>query len=280
MTDEQTLMTCPRCGHSQRPAPECSRCGVVVSKARSAPVPPVFVRPGAAASETEIPRSPSGLALPIVAALALLGGGIYVKSRGGEPAVPRARTESASASARADSPAAAPARQALAVEPSSRRELEAVPSDRAGRAITLRASDAPSVSDAYAASSSTSRASVSSSWYQGAVGFESADSQRKRLGVPMAVYFYTDWCGYCRRMERDIFGASEVEAHLATLPRVRINPEHGEAERLLAKRFGVGGYPTFLIVSADGGSARRVHPFLTSGTMSPEDFLAALREAE
>jgi thiol:disulfide interchange protein len=122
-------------------------------------------------------------------------------------------------------------------------------------------------------------AAVSSGWRKGASGFSDADEERKRLGAPMAVYFYTDWCGYCRRLDSEYFSSSEVEETLRGVVRVRINPETGAAEQAIAKRFGVRGYPSFFIVSADGG-AKRVHPFRSDGEMSPRDFAEACRAAE
>jgi tetratricopeptide (TPR) repeat protein len=66
----------------------------------------------------------------------------------------------------------------------------------------------------------------------------------------MLVYFFTDWCGYCRTFERDILSTDEVERALqGTLIRVKLNPEAGSDERSVADRFGVKGYPSLFMVT-------------------------------
>ena len=66
------------------------------------------------------------------------------------------------------------------------------------------------------------------------------------------MYFYTDWCGYCRQFEAQILSDDDVIAYLAAEVRaVRVNPEAGEAEAALAQRYGIRGFPA-LYLHADG----------------------------
>jgi thiol:disulfide interchange protein len=118
------------------------------------------------------------------------------------------------------------------------------------------------------------------SWYEGARGFADADAERKKTGAPMVVYFHTDWCGWCRKLESDYLASKEGADFLRGVLRVRVNPEEGSDENALAAEFGVRGFPAFFVVSADGGSKRRVHPFTTEGFMSPAQFVEACRAAE
>jgi tetratricopeptide (TPR) repeat protein len=65
----------------------------------------------------------------------------------------------------------------------------------------------------------------------------------------MVVYFFTDWCGYCKRIDRDLFSSVEVDRYFSRSAfRVRVNPEESASNRMLADRFGVNGYPSFFVV--------------------------------
>jgi thiol:disulfide interchange protein len=88
-----------------------------------------------------------------------------------------------------------------------------------------------------------SNAYVSSTWFDDASGFEDAAREQARQHAPMLVYFRTDWCPYCKKFDSLLEDAG-VRSRLANVIKVRVNPEHGDAERnLFEKRFGARGYP-------------------------------------
>jgi thiol:disulfide interchange protein len=100
----------------------------------------------------------------------------------------------------------------------------------------------------------------------------------------MAVYFYTDWCGYCKRLDRDVLATAEVEQHLSRLVRVRINPEDGPQEEAIARRYGITGYPSFFVLAPGSPAPVRINHYKRQGSgwvpMTPGDFVIAVREAE
>jgi hypothetical protein len=50
-----------------------------------------------------------------------------------------------------------------------------------------------------------------------------------------------------------------VRSRLGSVIKVRIDPEHGKAERaLFEERFGTKGYPSLFLVDSDGTSRRRL----------------------
>src|SRR5438552_2002702 len=71
---------------------------------------------------------------------------------------------------------------------------------------------------------------------------------------PVLVDVYTDWCGWCKRMDRDVYAQPEVRDYLSQhFVLVRLNAEspaaaryegHAYTLRTLASRFRVSGYPT------------------------------------
>jgi len=98
---------------------------------------------------------------------------------------------------------------------------------------------------------------VSYDWYEDASGFAEAAARAKALRAPMLVYFRTDWCPYCRAFDQ-LLADGAVRTRLGSYVKVRINPEHGEAEReLFQQTFGARGFPAvYLKASADAPPAR------------------------
>ncbi len=86
-----------------------------------------------------------------------------------------------------------------------------------------------------------------SSWREGAAGYRQASAEAAQLQRPLLVYFRTDWCPYCRELERELLSSGEVETYLRQLSRVRVNPEAGADEDRLARAYGVDGYPALFL---------------------------------
>jgi len=86
---------------------------------------------------------------------------------------------------------------------------------------------------------------------------EAASSKR-----PVVVDVYTDWCGWCKRMDRDVYARQDVRDYLAkNYVAVRLNAEAAGRARYenrdytpssLAQRFRVSGYPTTIFLRANG----------------------------
>ncbi|OGF14201.1 MAG: hypothetical protein A2W00_13985 [Candidatus Eisenbacteria bacterium RBG_16_71_46] len=81
-------------------------------------------------------------------------------------------------------------------------------------------------------------------------------------GRPVLVDVYTDWCGWCRRMERDVYSRQDVREYLAKrFVTIKLDAESDAAasyggqaltERGVASRFNVRGYPTTIFLRANG----------------------------
>lgn len=116
-------------------------------------------------------------------------------------------------------------------------------------------------------------------WYSKASGYEEIYEGAKKEDKPFLLFFYVDWCGYCRRFQSELLDDSKVQQFIASQYRVKINPEDGEQEKIIAMKYGVSGYPDFRVVFPDGGSVE-VHPFKADGVIcTPEEFIAALEAA-
>ncbi len=99
----------------------------------------------------------------------------------------------------------------------------------------------------------------------------------------MLVYFYADWCNYCRQFEKELLSDSGVHDYLKDLIVVRINPEAGQAERRFGDMYGVNGYPSLFVHSSESKTLSRIDRMkLDDGKprmMSPEEFIGTVTEA-
>lgn len=101
-------------------------------------------------------------------------------------------------------------------------------------------------------------------------------------GKPVIVDVYTDWCGWCKRMDRDTYSRDEVGAYVNRhFVMVRLNAESGErmqyagrtlTGRALAGGFQVTGYPTTVFLRPNGD-----HMVNVPGYLPPEKFMKLVR---
>jgi thiol-disulfide isomerase/thioredoxin len=116
-------------------------------------------------------------------------------------------------------------------------------------------------------------------WLDGVSGYERAVQMQRELNVPLVIYFYTDWCPFCRSLESQYLPAAPVQNYLKGVVKVRINADQGSAEKDLATQFGVNGYPSFLIVRNPSSLPIRVHPFRRGApNLTAAEFARACRE--
>ncbi len=82
--------------------------------------------------------------------------------------------------------------------------------------------------------------------------YESAVAESARTGKPIFLDAYTTWCAPCRQMDGLVFSIPKVEQMLLQrfVP-MRMDMESASG-RLLAKRFAITAYPTFVVFDAAG----------------------------
>lgn len=114
-------------------------------------------------------------------------------------------------------------------------------------------------------------------WFYGGAGYTRAVELQKELNVPLVVYFYTDWCSYCRTLDNQYLPSAPVQDYLRGVVKVRINAEQGFAERALAKRYGVSGYPSFFVMRNPATRPVNVSPFRRVGNLTPTQLANAYR---
>ena len=111
---------------------------------------------------------------------------------------------------------------------------------------------------------------------------EEAFAKNKKEPRKIFVDVYTDWCGWCKRMDKDTFSNAEVAEYVnSNYYAVKLNAESdrqfklGEAamtESQVARQLGVSGYPTVVFIHED---FRTIEP--VPGYQQPAQFMQMLK---
>lgn len=83
------------------------------------------------------------------------------------------------------------------------------------------------------------------------ISFDEALKVAESEGKMVFIDFYTDWCGPCKKMAREVFPQKKVGDYFnSNFVNLKLNAEKEGKE--LATRFHVKAYPTFLILDTTG----------------------------
>ena len=103
-------------------------------------------------------------------------------------------------------------------------------------------------------------------FYQRGWGYalEQAKSENKLIFLDI----YATWCGPCKRLKANTFTNAEVgNLYNSNFINVALDGEKGEG-LMLARKYGVRGYPTLLFVDQTGKVVAR-----TAGYHDPDEFI-------
>jgi thiol:disulfide interchange protein len=77
------------------------------------------------------------------------------------------------------------------------------------------------------------------------------------------VDLYTDWCGWCKKLDKDTYSDKDVEAKLTKdFVAVKVNPEKNPRDAKLSHDFGTTGYPHIVFVDANGKKVSEIDGYL------------------
>jgi len=89
---------------------------------------------------------------------------------------------------------------------------------------------------------------------------------------PILVDVYTNWCGWCKRMDRDVYSRADVQDYLSRrFVLIKLNAEAPDAaayegqvytSRSLAARFRVSGFPTTIFLRPGGEHVANVPGYI------------------
>jgi len=107
-----------------------------------------------------------------------------------------------------------------------------------------------------------------------AKAYPSAKVTSKSTGKLIMIDFYTDWCGWCKKLDSDTYPAPEVVAQAGKFVPVKLDAEKDPEGVRLAKKFKVNGYPTILFIDANENLAYKI-----VGYEPARDFAASMKKA-
>ena len=92
--------------------------------------------------------------------------------------------------------------------------------------------------------------------------FNDGMAEAKRTGKKVMIDVYTDWCGWCKKMDKDTYADGSIAEYLdKKYVAIKLNAEsstklqyQGKAytEQELAAAFGISGYPSIIFLGKDG----------------------------
>ena len=91
--------------------------------------------------------------------------------------------------------------------------------------------------------------------------FPAAEAKAKREGKVLLVHFYADWCGPCKKMERETLFSPELAKQMGdTVIGVKVNFDRNPQ---LAQRFQIRSLPTDVFVGPTGRTLSRITGYKT-----------------
>jgi len=103
-------------------------------------------------------------------------------------------------------------------------------------------------------------------------GYASALKRAKAENRLILVDFYTDWCGYCKKLDAEVYPTPQVQRVVnASFIPVRLNAEKEKDGIEQSVHFNVTGFPCILILDDAGNELYRI-----GGYMAAEPFTKSL----
>lgn len=102
-----------------------------------------------------------------------------------------------------------------------------------------------------------------------------AQNKAKKTHELILVDMFADWCGWCHRMEQEVFPSETFQKATDNKVLLRVNTEDGGDGTKLAQQYSVTSLPTFLLLTPDLTIAGVIR-----GYLPPTPFVAALSDVE
>lgn len=95
-----------------------------------------------------------------------------------------------------------------------------------------------------------------------------AAKEAKGSGKPLLIEVSTDWCHYCKKMERETFSDHEIAEHIShCFVPLKLD---GDEDQAIIKRLGVKSFPTMVIVSPEMKVVTSIRGFRTARQLSDD----------
>ena len=88
-----------------------------------------------------------------------------------------------------------------------------------------------------------------------------AEKQAKQRNELIFVDLFADWCGWCHKMEQEVFPSEAFQKATANKVLLRLNTEDAADGSKIAQQFGVTTLPTFLLLTPEGTIAGMIRGY-------------------
>ncbi len=121
---------------------------------------------------------------------------------------------------------------------------------------------------ASAISQATASIQESFPWHKSIEEAQTASNQSQK---PIMLYFTTDWCGWCKIMEKEAFSEKQCIAQASLYHPVKIDAEKEGAA--LAKKYQIEAFPTFVFLKPNGEVIATI-----AGYRKPDEWLERISQ--
>lgn len=104
------------------------------------------------------------------------------------------------------------------------------------------------------------------------LGFEQAVELSKRDGKHLFLYFYTEYCGPCKELDKHVFPTQQFERFARSIVSISIDAGSDEGKPA-ATRYGVNSYPTMVVCRPGGDEIERFF-----GYHKPGEFIGVIQD--
>jgi len=94
---------------------------------------------------------------------------------------------------------------------------------------------------------------------------DEAFSMAKRDARPLMVDFYTDWCGWCKKLDSDVYTDQTIRELSNQFICVKINADNNKQA---AQQYNVRGYPTIIFLSPKGDVLKVCPGYVDANTLA------------
>lgn len=101
--------------------------------------------------------------------------------------------------------------------------------------------------------------------------FKTGMKLSKKHDKPTMIHFTTDWCGWCGKLEKDVYTVREVIETSRNFVCIKVD---GDKEKQVVAYYKVKGYSTILFTNSKREEVHRL-----GGFMPAEGFLAQMKAA-
>ena len=94
------------------------------------------------------------------------------------------------------------------------------------------------------------------------MSFDDGIAEAKKTGKKVMIDVYTDWCSWCKKMDKDTYADGGITEYLnKKYVAIKLDAESGNriqyrgksyTEQELAGEFGISGYPSIIFLAHDG----------------------------